>query len=213
MLSSLPLAIAIALSPFAIIPAVLIVLAPGARRTGPAFLGGWAAGVALLTGVSSIVGFFGPSDQTPTWAAWARVVVGLFLVVRGVMKWTKRRQPSDPPGWMQGFESATPARALGLGFTLASLNPKVALLALAGGATVGATADTLTQEVVGVLLFTTVASLTVAAPTVAVLTMGARATAPLHKVKTWLDAESTSVMAVVLVVIGAVVAAGGFAAL
>ena len=51
MLVALPMAVAIALSPFAIIPAIVLLLTPRPREAAGAFLAGWVLGVALVAGL------------------------------------------------------------------------------------------------------------------------------------------------------------------
>jgi threonine/homoserine/homoserine lactone efflux protein len=210
----LPLAVGIAASPFPVIPVVLLLLTPRATANAGAFLGGWAAGI--LTGTAAFVlieTFIEKLDEPPTWLSWVRVVLGAALVVLGVLQWRSRHEERPAPAWMQSLESATPRSAARLGVLLSLANPKILLFSAAAGMTIGAAETTGTESVVAVALFAAAASVTVALPVVAHLLLGDRAAAPLRRASTWLGENSTTVMAVVLVVIGALVLGKGVSGL
>lgn len=94
--------------------------------------------------------------------------------------------------------------ASGLGFLLSALNPKNLLLAAAAGATIGSINLTTTETVTTVIVFTLVAAATVVIPVVAYLIAGDRLDGPLDTAKTWLIDNNSAVMAVLLLVFGAV---------
>ncbi|MFE3638284.1 GAP family protein [Streptomyces sp. NPDC059168] len=50
-----PLALGIALSPFPVVPAILLLLTQRARETAGAFLTGWAVGIAVVTAVLAVL--------------------------------------------------------------------------------------------------------------------------------------------------------------
>ena len=214
MLASLPMAVAIALSPFAIIPAIVLLLTARPRAAAGAFLAGWALGVAVVTGVAvaaaDLVEAYGAS---PRWVVWARVVLGAALVVLGVMRWRARDPGGQPPAWLQGVQSATPPRAFVLGLTLSAANPKVLLLAIAGGIAIGSGMTGLGQEVLAVLAFTAVSSLSVALPWLAFIAARERALPVLAGLRRWLETNADAVMAGVLLVLGVALLAKGVAAL
>lgn len=213
MQSSLPMAVAIALSPFAIIPAIVLLLTPRPRAAAGAFLAGWMLGVALVTGVAvaaaDLVDAYGAS---PRWVVWARIALGAALVVLGVLRWRRRDPAGTPPAWLQGVQSATPARAGVLGLTLSAANPKVLLLAIAGGIAIGTTASGLWHEVLGVLAFAAVSSLSVALPWLAFLAAPGPALRALGGLRRWLEANADAVMAAVLLVLGLALLAKGIGA-
>lgn len=210
MLSSLPMAVVIALSPFAIIPAIVLLLTPRPRAAAGAFLGGWALGVGLVTGAAvvaaDLVDAYGTS---PRWVEWTRLVLGAALVVLGALRWRGRDAGGTPPAWLSGVKSATPRRALALGLTLSVANPKVLLLAVAGGIAIGAGAAGVAREVLGVVLFTAVSSLGVALPWFAFLAAPGPAMRMLERLRRWLEANADAVMAVVLMALGLALLAKG----
>jgi threonine/homoserine/homoserine lactone efflux protein len=209
-----PLAMAIALSPFPVVPAILLLFTTRPRATGAGFLLGWGigiAGVALVVG--ALAGVLEGRDQPPAWAAPTRIVLGLALLALGVRAWLGRRATKQPPAWMAALDDATPTSALRLGLLLSAANPKIVLLAAAAGVGIGAAELPLASTLLVALLFTVLASVTVALPMVAHAIGGERALAPLGRARDWLEANNAAVMAVVLVVIGAVLLGRGIGGL
>ncbi len=210
----LPLAVGIAASPFPVIPVILLLLTPRASANAGAFLGGWAAGI--LTGTAAFVlleTVVEKFDEPPTWMSWVRVVFGAALAVLGVRQWLSRHHEQPAPAWMQSLESATPGSAARVGLLLSLANPKVLLLSAAAGMIIGASTTSGSQSVVAVLAFTLMGSVSVALPFLAHVVLGDRATAPLQRASTWLAEHNATIMAVVLLVIGALVLVKGLGGL
>lgn len=209
-MTSLPIALAIAASPFAVIPAILLLLTPRPRPTAGGFLGGWALGVATGVTVSLLLAdLLGGLGSTPAWTTWARVVLGIVLVAYAVKLWLTRAEAAELPAWMRSIQDATPGRAARLGLVLSTANPKVLLLAVAGGLSIGSEVDGAGPQGVAVLVFTLVASSTVAAPLLAHVLAGERALAPLRRMNGWLERNHAAVMAVVVLLIGALLLVKG----
>ena len=209
-----PLALAILLSPFPLVPVVLLLLTDRAVANGGAFLLGWFTGLVLLAAVFTVVtSAIELWDEAPSWAAWVRLVLGLALVGLGVRAWISRGGSTEAPGWMAALGDSTPGRAGRLGLLLAVANPKSVLLVLAAGVAIGA-ADLGTARSAGAaLLFAAVSSLAVALPVVLRVVLGERVVAPLRAVREWLVAHNDALIAVVLVAIGVMVAAEGWSGL
>jgi Sap, sulfolipid-1-addressing protein len=87
------------------------------------------------------------------------------------------------------------------------------LFSAAAGMTIGAADTTGTESAVAVVLFALAGSVSVAVPFVAHLVMGERANAPLRRANAWLTDNNATVMAVVLLVIGALVLVKGLGGL
>jgi threonine/homoserine/homoserine lactone efflux protein len=205
-----PLAIAIAASPFTIIPAILLLFTARARATSLTFLAAWL--VALAVGVtafvllaSAIEGF----EETPTWVSWTRIVLGAALIVLGIRQWLARRTLKPTPAWMQRIESATPRKAVRLAVVLAYANPKVLLLTAAAGLSIGAADLDTGSTALAIALFTGVAAISVAVPVLLYAVLGERMLGPLTRVRDWLERNNAVVMSIVITVIGVMVLVEG----
>lgn len=201
------MALGIALSPFPVIPAIMLLFTDRARSTAAAFLVGWMLGVACVVtaGVllADLVEF---SDAPGGWISWTRLVLGALLIGYGGKLWLGRGRRAQSPAWMRSLQQAAPGRAVMLGALLSAANPKVGVLALSGGITIGSGSDAAVLPVLG---FVVLASATVAAPLLAYLLLGERVLRPLAAARGWLERNNDAVMAVVLAVIGMLLIAKG----
>jgi len=204
----LPLAIGVAVSPIPIIAAILMLLSPKARSMSVAFLIGWIVGIVVaivvFTLLSSVLpqGDAGAPSRT---AGVIKIVLGGLLLLVAARQWRGRPaegEEADLPKWMSAIDSMTPVKGLGLGFLLASVNPKNLLLAASAGLIVGSAQLTLGEIAVVVIVFTVLAGCTVIVPVIAYLIASARMRGPLERLRRWLVANNATIMAVLLLVIG-----------
>lgn len=213
----LPLALAVALSPFPLIATTLLLTGPRARVAGWLFLVGWVVGLSLLTAVALLL--LGEAESTGTGSAvvaWARVVLGAVLVGLAVRKLLRRPAPADGedppvPGWMSAFDAPSGARTLGLGALLGGANPKNIALAASAAAGVQETAPD--QAALAGALFVLLCSSAVLVAVVAHALLGARAEPALTTVRRVMTRHSTVLTAAVLLLIGAMILGDGLAAL
>lgn len=214
MLGTFPLALGILASPIAVIPAVLLLLGDRPRVSAPSFLLGWSGGLAVLTGGAILFAdFVIVAEGTPTWLSWIRVVVGGLLILYGLLTWLRRGGSKEPPQWLTGIQQMPPRKAAALGALLSAGNPKVILLALTAGLTIGTAQATPVEELVAFLLFMLIGSVEILIPLGAFLIAGERAAAPLERGGRWLEENGTPVMVVVVMVIGALLLFNGLRAL
>ena len=208
------LGLAVAASPFPIIPAILLLFTPRARATSLGFLAGWVIGIVVGTGLFiALATAIEKLDEPPTWASWTRMVLGVLLLILGVLRWRNRRAQQEIPAWMQSIDGTTPAKALRLGVLLSAANPKVLLLAGAAGLAIGSAQLTTAGIVLATAAFTVVASSTVALPVLLYAVVGDRILVPLAGLRTWLQENNAAVMSVVITVIGAVLLVKGIGGL
>ncbi|MFE9259156.1 GAP family protein [Streptomyces sp. NPDC006879] len=206
---TLPPALGIALSPFPLIPAILLLLTKRAWVTSGAFLAGWFAGVAVATVLFvELTSLVKRAEEPPTWASWGRVVLGILLILLAVRQWRKRATRSDP-AWIRAVESATWSWALRLGFVLSAANPKILLLVAAAGMHIGAAELTFWGTVGAVALFTVIASSTVALPSLLRALAGKRILGPLGTARDWLKIHNAAVVALVIALIGVLLLSKG----
>jgi cytochrome c biogenesis protein CcdA len=203
----LPLALVVGLSPLPIVPVVLLLMAPRARATGPAFLAAWVLVLtALVVAALLLAGVPDPGGEADETVGWIELLLGVGLLAAGLAKWVRRPRPGEPkqaPGWMASLDAAGPQRAATLGALLA-INPKNLLMALAAGTEVALLAQGATQAAGAVALFVLVGSLGVGTPVALRLLLGERADPALGRARGWLDRNGTTVGVVVLLVLGVV---------
>jgi threonine/homoserine/homoserine lactone efflux protein len=198
----LPLAAAIAASPFAIGPALLVLLGERPRAKASRFVLGWLVGVAVVTTLAALLAeLVESSDEPAAWTSWVRVLP--------VRQWTRRADATGEAGWLQRVTQASPAEAARLGLLLSALNPKVAVIAGAAGVTIGRAVPQPPMAVAWSVGFAALASVTVAAPLLAHLVAGDRVLAPVRRAADWLARHEAAVVAAVLAVIGVVLLVTG----
>jgi threonine/homoserine/homoserine lactone efflux protein len=197
------LALGIAASPFAILPAVLLLFSPQPRASALAYLLTWFASIAVVTTIFALLsGVIGSSDAPADWLVWVRIAAGIGLIGVAVQQWVTRPTTPKTPRWMEKLQSATPRSAGGLAFLLSIANPKIVLLAAVAGADIGGADWQLPMQFLVVATFAGVASITVALPVAAHVAAGARVLGPLTRIKDWLIRNNVAVVAAVFVVLG-----------
>lgn len=163
-----------------------------------------AALLGVVVAASDVVEHLLGSSELP---AWVRIVLGAALMVLGLTQWRPKPEgeATSLPGWLASIAGASPARGLVLGVLVTVANPKELAFVLAAGVSVGGAALGVVQEVVVVLAFVLVGGLSVVVPLVATLVAPARVVPWLDRLRQWLTANTSLVMGVFLLVIGATV--------
>ena len=206
---SLPIAIGVMVSPLPIVAVVLMLLSNNAKANAFAFVITWLLAIAVLTSiVAFLAGAATDTDETPpVWVSVVKIVLGAGLLLLSVKNWRDRPgngQEPPAPKWMAALDGFTPVKSAGLSVLLADVNPKNLLLVVSGGAAIASgAAGSTSAKVTATIVFAIVASLGVAAPLVIYLAMGDRASDILQSLRTWLVHNNTTIMAVLLLVLGA----------
>ncbi|MFF2051203.1 GAP family protein [Leifsonia sp. NPDC058194] len=213
----LPLALGIALSPLPLVAGVVVPLSPHGAARGFALLAGRLLGVLAVVGVVTALAEYlaevGGGDASAG-VGWARLLLGLVLMVLGVLKWAKRPRGDDaekPPRWMASLESLSGPRAFGLGFLLSVANPKELAFGAGAGLVIGSSLTGWGPSVAAVAVFGVLACVTVALPPAAVLFGGERARPALGEVRRWLIRNTATISAIVLLFFGAILISNAFA--
>ena len=216
----LPLAVGVAISPVPIIAVILMLLAPRAGRASAGFGVGWLLGIVVVTTVVVLVtggaGGGTSSGEPSAVVSWIKLLLGVALVGVGAKQWRERPKPGDEaplPKWMTAIDKITPVRATGLGFALSALNPKNLLMCIAAGVTIGGAGLAAGGAITAVAVFTVIAASTVLVPVLAYALARKRMQHPLDELKSWLQANNTAVMSVLLLVIGVALFGKGLGAL
>jgi threonine/homoserine/homoserine lactone efflux protein len=214
----LPGAIGVALSPVPIIAVILMLSTRRARVTGPAFAVGWVVGIVAVSVIVLLLA--GPADEpdsgSSTAVDWVKIVFGASFLLLGLEQWRNRPQPGETapmPKWMATIDQFTAGKAGGLGVLLSALNPKNLALTVAAMAGVAQSGLSAGQDVVAIVVFVVIGSLSVAGPVVAYLVMGRRAERALASVKDWMAANNATIMFVLFLVLGMKMLGDGIAGL
>lgn len=205
----LPLAVAVAISPVAIIAAILMLFSAHAGSTSLGLLIGWVVGIVAAVTVFTVISGSVGASQSQTGVSWVKVGLGAVLMSAGLRQWDGRNQHKGPPKWMAAVDRMGFVQALGLGLALAAINPKNLLMAVAAGVAIGAAGLTVPNTVIVVAIYTVIAASTVAVPVVAYAVAKDRMRGPLDEAKSWLQDNNAAVMAVLFLVIGAVLVGKG----
>ncbi|MFD3429784.1 GAP family protein [Nocardia fluminea] len=210
----LPLAVGVAISPIPIIAAILMILSKNAGGTAKSFAVGWVAGILVVTGVMTLLaGTLGGTDSEPsTGASIVKIILGVALVVLAVIQWQERSQ-TEVPGWMKAIDTLTPVKALGLGALLSGVNPKNLLLCVSAGVAIGAGGLSAGGDLIAIVVFTLLASVTVLAVVLGYMLAADRLGPMLDSLRQWLQLNNHAVMAIVLLIMGAVVVGKGIGGL
>jgi threonine/homoserine/homoserine lactone efflux protein len=201
--------VGVALSPVPIIAVVLMLATPKGRVNGPAFLGGWVVGIAVLgTIVLLIAGGAGASKQgsPATWVSIVKLVLGAGLLLLAVRQWRGRPRgdtQAELPGWMRAVDKFTPVRSTAMGVALSAINPKNLLLVVGAAAAIAQTGADTASQAVALAVFIVIATLGVGAPVAIYYLMGDRATKILGDLHDWMARENATIMAVICLIIGA----------
>lgn len=213
----LPLAVGVSISPLPIIAMIVLLMSPQARVSTPAFLLGWMVAI-----VTALVGFALLSDfrlgegGDGSLTATLRLVVGSALVFFAYKEWRARPaagETAELPHWLASVENMGPLKAAGLGFGIYAANPKNLTVGIAAGMTFGSADLSIQDASIVCLVYVLIAASTVLVPIVAYFIAENRVHRWLDEMRHWLTQHNAAVMAVLLLVIGALMIGRGIAAL
>lgn len=199
----IPLAMVIALSPFTIIPAILMLHTPRPRPTSLAFLAGWVVSIAGITAAFVVASdLVGSLNAQPGWAPYLRIAVGVGLIGLGLYRWFTRNRSAHSPKWMTAMTSIAPGRAFLAALALTVLNFKVLLMCAAAGLAIGSAALGTAGSWQAVALFTVFAASSVALPVLAYQIAGEKLDGPLNRIKDWMQSNHGALIGTILLLLG-----------
>ncbi|HET6549040.1 MAG TPA: GAP family protein [Solirubrobacter sp.] len=205
---AISLAVGVTISPVPIVAVVVMLGTSRARTNAPALVLGVAAGLALIGAVllalaDGIEASEGAEPQA--WVGWVQLALGAALVVAAVRKWRGRPRHGEAelPAWVDSIERFTLARSAAVGVAATVLNPKNLLLAAGAAAAIAGEGLGAGQEAIAMGVFVLVGTLGPGIPVVMFVVLGERAARPLGELREWLTNNSTAILAVLMLVIGA----------
>ncbi len=213
----LPIALAVAISSVPITATIILLLSPSRSRSAAPFLIGWVLGIFATVTLASLAAQAIPVGRTRRQADTAlgvlAIIVGVALIVLAIASWRRARlNPPQLPKWLGSLESIGPWQSLGVALLL-NLRPKGLLLAIAAGLTIRGDAESVSDAVFAIVVYTVIGASTVAVPIIATLAAPARMEPRLVRAREWLDAHGEAVTNIILIFIGVVIVGAGIARL
>ncbi len=202
-------ALGVALSPFPIVAVILMLFSAKAKTNGPAFVAGWVAGLVIVVGLVLI--FAEPADLSATddgpstAASVVHLVLGIGLILLGVKDWAARpKGGAEPPmpKWMATIDKTTPLIAVGLGALFSGVNPKNLIFNIAAGTSIVSAGASTSGEIVAMIVYILIASVSVAGPVIWYLVAPASASVKLDQLRVWLIHNNAVIMAVLFLLLG-----------
>jgi threonine/homoserine/homoserine lactone efflux protein len=202
-------AVGVALSPIPIIAVILMLFSAKAKTNGPAFVGGWIAGILIIEALvlifadpANISGENGSPSKT---ASVIQLGLGILLLLLAVKQWRSRPKGNEEPKmpkWMATIDKTTPLVALGLGAFLSGVNPKNLIFNLSAGTSIVSSDASTGGQIATVIIYALLASLSVGVPVIWYLASPESAGKALEKFRVWLVHNNAIVMAVLFLVLG-----------
>jgi threonine/homoserine/homoserine lactone efflux protein len=209
----LPYAVGVALSPVPLIAVFLVLGAPAGRVAGAALV---VARVVTVAGVAAVVAFLADllpeSNGTSTAGLVLRIVLGAVLMVWAlvqIVRRTDRDEATDHPAWMVSTGSASVPGAARIGVVISVANLKELAFGVGAGLTIAAADLGAGATVVVAVGYAVVACLVTVVVVLAFWCAEDRVSRSLDRTRAWLARNSTVLVALVLLVIGAVLVGEG----
>jgi hypothetical protein len=207
-----PYALGILLSPLPVIPVLFMLLGPRPRQSSIGYAVGWCCGIAFFTEIFVLISVFIASiESTPHWLPWAVILLGIALLLLAIQRWSARHKPKPLPSWMAALETASPAKAFGLGFLVSIVSSPVFLIG--AGLTIGTASQSAAKDALDVLTFTLIASGLVILPVALYLIAGKSVASALLASKQWLERNYATVSTVILFAFGVLILMKGIGGL
>ena len=207
MLTLLLLALALAVQPWSVLAAVLLVASEGGAARATAFVAGWVLALAVVA--IATLALYPASPKVAAGASWvsgvqiaAGVALAGWLLVRSRRPVTTK--PGAQPRWMGRLDSMSPVSAFALGAFL----PNYAIVVAAVGNVIQAGLPS-GRAALDLFLFVLVASAGVAAPLLLLAIRPQDAPAIHQRWRAWLVAHGQVLLTVVLTVVAVVLITKG----
>jgi hypothetical protein len=205
----LPIAVAVAVSSVPITMTILILLSPNRNRAALPFLVGWVIGVAAVIVLSTLFASTLPQPPRmgpdPTIAIlW--IVIGGALLVLGAISLRRGSQGGSTglQGWLFRVDSFGVLVSFAVAVLL-NLRPKGLLLGIAAGLALHAASVKLDEALVLIIIYTVIATSTVAVPIIASLIAPRRVEPKLLAARDWMTHNGRLLTTLMMFMIGVVI--------
>jgi hypothetical protein len=211
---TLPLAIAIAFSPFGIVSVVVMLLSSYPRTTSIGFVLGWASGIAIVGIAGYLLAGLVPEapDDGRVVGPIALVVLGLLSIGFAVRQWRSRPGADDEgslPSWMSRIDGLSGFRSFAFGTVLAATKPKNIILAFGSGVAASTAGLVGAQAVIVLGVFLSAASISLGAPVIAFLVAGERVNGGLERIRDWMIRHNSAMLGVIMLFVGVLLVGNG----
>jgi hypothetical protein len=210
-LTVLGLGLAIALcSPVSVVTVIVLLTMPSGRKRAIGFVAGWLLAIALIAvAVLALHGQdFGRNSTTPSRLASAvEIVVGCIVFLASVRAFRRRGRRSsgaETPKWLGRLDETNWLLAVLVGGFMLTYS-----LTIAAAAEILKAHVSIGDDVIALIVFALASAVSIAAPIVVVLVAPERSAERLAAWRRWLLGNSRAIGLVVLMVVGALVAARG----
>jgi Sap, sulfolipid-1-addressing protein len=209
----LPLAVAAAVSSMPIVAVTVILLSPRRGESALPFLAGWILGclaVLILWTLAAQAIPLHPRRRPETTIGVLEIIIGIGLVGLGLIALHRRTEGgSGPlPSWVNRIDTFGSVPAFGIGLAL-NVRPKALLLAAAASLVIRGENLGGAEGLVVIAVYTAIATSTVSVPTVLTLLFPQRMEPRLNAARRWLTDNGLLITAVVMILIGVVIAGAG----
>ena len=202
----LTIAVAVAISPLAIVAVILMATAGKGRSNGTAFILGCYVFMIVFVGVLVLAGrALGAEDSRSVprlLVDGIEIVLGLALLYMAVRQW-RQRGSTHTPAWMDRLDGLSLWQAFVVGVLLAGpLSPKDLPLLIAAGGRISQTDLPVEQIVAVILIFAAIGITAVAIPWLVSVIAPGKAVATLSGPRTWLVQNHAVIVTVLFVLLG-----------
>ncbi len=204
---ALPLAIGLALSPFAIVTGIVLLLGARGRVKTALFGVGWFVAILVIATIALWVVEAADAvdeEHTSVGVDIGQLLFAALFLGLAVLTWAKRPTGEEPPKsrLLDRLDGLSVIGALGLGLAQGFVVVKNIPLALGAGARFGEAGLTGANAVTALVVFALVASLGVLVPLAVALVGGQRLTPALTELRDWIEANMTAITLIVLLLLG-----------
>ena len=221
---SVPFAIGVVVIAAPLLTIALVLATSATKRVSSMFVIGWAAGITtVLSLIVAFVDTTAPSRGiSPNALAVIRIGLGAILVffafrtaAAALRSWRERRtgEAATPPAMIRKLASWSARRSFITGFSLSSINPKNLAPTAAGAAAILEASQAAFEQAFAIIVFTIIASLGIATPTVLSAFGGQQIKSALIRATGWMTSHAETISAIVLAVLGVVLLVKGIGGL
>lgn len=219
LISLIPMALGLALSPIPIIAVILMLFSRRAKVNAPLYAATWVLSMVVIGSLAIFLlgdNEFVEQDTTKTGGSILVLIIGALFMAYGAMLWMRRPRHPDhvkTPRWLEAIDDIPPILAIGFGLTGVLVNTKNLPLFLAAVQHILAANLGMMLSFIALAIFIAMASVTVVTPIVLFLTGNERMHTRLDALRVWLTHYNQAILAWVFLIMGGVMVLNNVAAL